>query len=686
MAFNDIKFSLLDTNQVYNTPGVLDAAEIEAAHNKGCIWAREGQDEEAYNKAKKEFENYNNSRLKKPITYGIKTFKRNIIKPMTDGIKTFKRNIIKPMTDGIKTFNNILFKSSSIKSDKECMDSKDKFELPDFKWNIITRKKQNEQQNVSFFDEAWSGHQIARLTGDNFITDWLQNKDKVCTDGKDDGKLSIGQYALSFAKGLIGGIPKAIINHPVATAITAGLGAGAVALTGGAILPVLTAVGIVAGVGMIGYGTYKAVTAKKDGDAKQALETMGMGVTTTALSVASADKALEKAAEAGVESARLSKDATLFDKTIQVFKSIPECLTKSKEWTLSYLKGTPVSIRLEDGTEQVKIKGKLTEETLADGTHRKYSSENPGVLREETFPNGGYKEYDKNGVFVKGKIIEEDKISLYENGKLSKEIFADGTYKKYSKITEGFVTEELLTDGTKINKYFEYNKIKGHWTKTTLKDGSYKVINESTGSIFEEKFPDGTIKTYYSSYKGMQGPFTKMTNADGTFRVLDSKSQIIEGQLPDGSIAEPSSVVMYTKDGESFSSYNGKFVQTRLNDGTKQFLDYTTGRVVKEWLPDGTDKYYFTQYQGKEGNFVRIHKPRVSETIYDQEGNILYEWKWKKPSRSYYSEPEKSPSLASIWARKTNNFEKKSSGSSYSFDQFTVDVEDAVKILTFQWL
>ena len=48
--------------------------------------------------------------------------------------------------------------------------------------------KQPKQEEVSFWDSKWSGHQIAKLTGDNAFTDWLQDKDKVCTDGKDDGK------------------------------------------------------------------------------------------------------------------------------------------------------------------------------------------------------------------------------------------------------------------------------------------------------------------------------------------------------------------------------------------------------------------------------------------------------------------------------------------------------------------
>ena len=58
-------------------------------------------------------------------------------------------------------------------------------------------------EEVSFFDSRWSGHQIEKLTGKNVVTDWLQDKDKVCTDGKDDGSLTWTQ--LLVVKGISNG-------------------------------------------------------------------------------------------------------------------------------------------------------------------------------------------------------------------------------------------------------------------------------------------------------------------------------------------------------------------------------------------------------------------------------------------------------------------------------------------------
>ena len=192
------------------------------------------------------------------------------------------------------------------------------------------KKKPDEKKDntISFFDDKWSGEQVRKLGFDD-LADWLQDKDKVCTDKKDDGKIGFWEGAKSLAKGLIGGIPKEMINHPVTTAVTVAAGAAAVAVTGGAILPVLGAAGAVTGIGMAGYSGYKAATAKTDGETKQALETLGMGVATTALSALSAGKTLDTAYEAGVESAHVSNDAGIWTKTVQMFKSVPEALKVS---------------------------------------------------------------------------------------------------------------------------------------------------------------------------------------------------------------------------------------------------------------------------------------------------------------------------------------------------------------------
>ena len=240
----------------------------------------------------------------------------------------------------------------------------------------VKKAAPKKEESVSFFDEKWSGHQIAKLTGDSAFTDWLQNKDKKSTDGKDDGKIGFWEGAESLTKGLIGGIPKAIINHPVATVVAAGLGAAATAVTGTAILPVLGVVGVVTGVGMAGYGAYKAVTAKTDGETKQALETLGMGITTTALSVASADKALSSASDAGVKSAEISQDANYLQKTVQMFKSVPEALKVSGRYAKLKMSSLLSSVGLSDVSQSFSDRKFLLEREIRVNLRKNVESGN----------------------------------------------------------------------------------------------------------------------------------------------------------------------------------------------------------------------------------------------------------------------------------------------------------------------
>lgn len=162
----------------------------------------------------------------------------------------------------------------------------------------------------------------------NWFSDWLTNKDKVCTDGEDDGSISFSEGLQSFGKGLMG-IVKTAINHPIATAATVAAGAAATILTGGAALPIMVAAGAAVGAGTIGYGAYNAATAKTDAEAKQAWETIGNGTFAVAASVAGAKPALNAAAKAGVTSARGAENMSALQATVQSFKATPEALKMS---------------------------------------------------------------------------------------------------------------------------------------------------------------------------------------------------------------------------------------------------------------------------------------------------------------------------------------------------------------------
>lgn len=87
--------------------------------------------------------------------------------------------------------------------------------------------------------------------------------------------------------------------------------------------------GIAMGTGQIGYGVYKAATAKSDGEAKQAFETMGNGTFAVAASALSAKGALKQASNAGVTSAKGTENLNIYKATAQCIKSTPEAITQS---------------------------------------------------------------------------------------------------------------------------------------------------------------------------------------------------------------------------------------------------------------------------------------------------------------------------------------------------------------------
>lgn len=176
---------------------------------------------------------------------------------------------------------------------------------------------ESEVKNISVLANA-----LIKTTGENGFTDWLTDKDKICTDRKDDGNLSFKEAMKSVGKGYAG-VLKSAINHPVATAVTVGLGVAATVVTGGAILPVMVVAGAATGIGLIGYGSYKAATAKTDGEAKQAFETIGNGGFTLTASILSAKPAVDKASHAGVN---VKTTSNPYKATAECFKATPDSL------------------------------------------------------------------------------------------------------------------------------------------------------------------------------------------------------------------------------------------------------------------------------------------------------------------------------------------------------------------------
>ncbi len=230
--------------------------------------------------------------------------------------------------------------------------------------------------------------EIKSVRSESWFSDWINDRDKVCTDGQDDGKLSFKEAAKSFGKGLLG-IVKAVAKHPIATALTVAAGAALTVATGGAALPVMVAAGATIGVGQIGYGIYKANTADTDGEAKQAFETIGNGTFSVAASVAAAKPALKAASNAGVASANGAEDMNMINATANCFKSTPEAIVQSaknvKGNVLTAATGTihANSNALRKG--QVKYMSKANEAQAyrfnPNGTEEEILANNPGVFK-----------------------------------------------------------------------------------------------------------------------------------------------------------------------------------------------------------------------------------------------------------------------------------------------------------------
>lgn len=168
----------------------------------------------------------------------------------------------------------------------------------------------------------------AESTNPNSLNAWFDDEDKVSTDGIDDGKISFKEGFASYAKGLIG-IVKSIRNHPLKTLACIGAGVGIGVLTGGAALPIMAVVGATVGAGTIVYGGYKAATAKTDGGAKQAFETMGNGTFALAASTIGSKQALKAAANAGVKSANGLATNNPITNLANCAKVTPEAITIS---------------------------------------------------------------------------------------------------------------------------------------------------------------------------------------------------------------------------------------------------------------------------------------------------------------------------------------------------------------------
>lgn len=349
----------------------------------------------------------------------------------------------------------------------------------------VSGAKQETQETSITFQEWWSGEKSltsvgARKIGMDGVADWLEGKDKVCTDGKDDGKIGFWEGLKSFGKGL-GGIVKSVIQHPIITGAAVAAGAALTFLTGGAALPALVAIGAATGVGMIGYGGYKAATAETDAEAKQAWETIGTGTFALGTSVLGAKTALNQAAKAGVTSAQGADDMNTLQATAQCFKSSPEVLKVSGQNIVGNIKTMTTGVvhahsnQLQGAHEYMsKANDVQAYRFNPSGTPDEILANNPGVFRgadgKYYLPNkwnpsepylidtskeqmimlyGGDDMAVCDGAIFKGSYV--DKAAFHANGALN---YQDPTKLQYGQVVD--VTKQapgafkVMPEGTKI--------------------------------------------------------------------------------------------------------------------------------------------------------------------------------------------------------------------------------------------
>ena len=330
----------------------------------------------------------------------------------------------------------------------------------------------------------------------NYVSDFLNDKDKICTDGKDDGSLTFAEGAESFTKGFIGGIAKAVINNPFTTAaVVAGAAVLTVATGGAALVPLTVAGGALSAAG-IGYGAYKATTAETDAEAKQAWETMGTSTMGLTLSAAAIKPALRAGQAAGVRSIQNVDDLSFTQSVETAIKATPDALKTSGQnikgnaltWA-SQIKGDKVIYAHSNATRQDVMVGHQSgggnkvESYKVDltGTPEEILAKNPGLSYDAAAnkyyvqTSWGSKSYvDDNYMFVK--------YGPGDNNAVSRADFFD-TYVDEAK---------LAANGTK--EYIDPAKLQAGQQITVTKEApaKFKIVPEGTKYVGKETLP-GTV-------------------------------------------------------------------------------------------------------------------------------------------------------------------------------------------------
>ncbi len=304
------------------------------------------------------------------------------------------------------------------------------------------------QPPMAVVPNSTNAPQGVNAAGDSFIK-------TTAGDQADDGKISFGQKIKSFGKGLISPITS-MFKSPanfIKGALGIAVGAGLIAITGGAAAPIMVAAGVGLGGLQIAKGAAGAMSAKTDTEAQQAWENMGSGTFAVAGSIAGA-KAAAKASGVNTDSMSALKATKECFKTGFSKTNLTKCWTTAKTNITGFFKGKGAgaasSSAATEATAETKPSTEVKKAIDADDASIKPKVENKDTAAETTTKSGvkPKKKTQTNSegitpeeiealktdeVFVDKRTISQMKKLRSKNQKELIEIYNDpntGTYKK----------------------------------------------------------------------------------------------------------------------------------------------------------------------------------------------------------------------------------------------------------------
>lgn len=442
--------------------------------------------------------------------------------------------------------------------------------------------------------------QVSDALDMNAFQRWWFDVDKVSTDGKDDGKLGIGESLESLGKGVADLFIKTPAKHPIATALTIGAAAGLTFITGGAALPWIVGAGAVLATGDMGVNIYNSATAKTDGEKKRALEGIGKDAAALAMMGASVKSVNQTAANAGVKSLGGLEKASWWENATSMFKAIPESFKQSGlnikgnylTW-MSALKGENVIYANSNATRS----GVQTGVQAGDKVPDAYKVDLNGTVEEVLAKNPGLK-YDA----AQGKYYVE--TSWGENMYIQNENYM---YVKYGESVDpatGKVTiDHNAVEGTEFyDTYIDHPKFEATGAKRyinpeNLKPGQHVETSKNAPARFKV-VPEGT------KYMSAEGPGTvqpkSVLRIDGQGRPYQSTVEFMlkKVQLTDEQIGQ-----LFKVDPSAVAKYKPQWLQANhpAPEGAVEFMAQNPAGSYTVWgcdnnFPTAAAREYLEQF------------------------------------------------------------------------------------------